>query len=63
MSLFKNTKLAERLTMQIGLEAFNIFNHANYTVPNNNVSDPSAFGRFDAAYPGRIVQYRFKLLF
>jgi hypothetical protein len=62
-SLFKNTKLGERFNMQIGLEAFNLFNRANYTVPNNNVSDPGAFGRFDAAYPGRIMQYRFKLLF
>ncbi len=62
-SLFKNTKLTEKLEMQIGIEAFNLFNHANYTVPNNNASDAGAFGRFDAAYPGRVVQYRFKLKF
>jgi hypothetical protein len=62
-SIFKNTMLIEKVNMQIGLEAFNVFNHPNFTVPNNNMSDPGAFGRFDAAYPGRVVQYRFKLIF
>jgi len=49
--------------MQLGFEFFNLFNHANFTVPNQNVSDSSPFGRFDSAFPGRVVQYRFKLLF
>jgi hypothetical protein len=49
--------------MQLGLEFFNLFNQASYTVPNNNFRDAGAFGRFDAAMPARVVQYRFKLLF
>lgn len=63
MSIFKNTKLGETLTMQLGFEFFNLFNHPNYTIPNNNVSNGD-FGiiRFNAQ-SGRVVQYRFKLLF
>jgi hypothetical protein len=63
LSVFKNTALTERLKMQIGFEFFNLFNQATYTVPNNNFRDGGSFGRFDAALPGRVVQYRFKLLF
>ncbi|HEX8847188.1 MAG TPA: TonB-dependent receptor [Pyrinomonadaceae bacterium] len=62
-SFFKNTGLTEHLKMQIGLEFFNVFNQATYTVPNNNFRDGGAFGRFDAALPGRVVQYRLKFLF
>jgi hypothetical protein len=62
-SVFKNTHLRETLTMQLGFEFFNLFNHPNYTVPNNDVSNGD-FGviRFNAS-PGRVVQYRLKFLF
>lgn len=63
MSFFKNTQLTEWLDSQIGIELFNVWNHTNLTVPNNNIGDPGAFGRFDGAYPGRLVQYRVKFLF
>ena len=62
-SVFKNTGLTERLKMQIGLEFFNVFNQASYTVPNNNFRDTGGFGRFDAALPARVIQYRLKFLF
>jgi hypothetical protein len=62
-SIIKNTGLTESLKMQLGLEFFNVFNQATYTVPNNNFRDAGAFGRFDAALPGRVVQYRLKFLF
>lgn len=63
MSIFKNTKLRESLTMQLGFEFFNLFNHPNYTIPNVNVSNGD-FGtiRFNAQV-GRVIQYRFKLIF
>lgn len=63
LSLFKNTALTETLKMQIGMEFFNVFNQASYTVPNNNFRDAGGFGRFDAALPARVIQYRFKFLF
>lgn len=62
-SIFKNTKLKETLTLQIGVEFFNLFNHPNYSVPSNNAN----FGDFGQirfnAMPGRVVQYRAKLIF
>ncbi|HMF55239.1 MAG TPA: hypothetical protein VK619_02655, partial [Pyrinomonadaceae bacterium] len=63
MSIFKNTAITENVRMQIGLELFNLFNQANFTVPNNNIDDPGSFGRFDAALPARVIQYRVKFLF
>ena len=62
MSLFKNTGLTENVKMQLGIEFFNLFNQASYTVPNNN-ADNADFGRFDAALPARVIQYRLKFLF
>ncbi|HEV7376797.1 MAG TPA: TonB-dependent receptor [Pyrinomonadaceae bacterium] len=64
-SFFKNARLpfTENMRLQIGIELFNAFNHTNLTVPNNNATDLGAFGKFDGAYPGRVIQYRFKVLF
>src|SRR2546423_109953 len=63
LSFFKNTMVTEGLKFQLGIELFNAWNHTNLTVPNNNTGDPGAFGRFDGAYPGRVVQYRAKFIF
>jgi hypothetical protein len=65
LSVFKNTHLpiTENTRFQFGMEFFNVFNHTNFTVPNNNSSDAGSFGRFDAAFPGRVIQYRLKVLF
>jgi hypothetical protein len=61
-SLFKTTQLTESVGAQIGIEFFNLWNHTKLTVPNNNMND-GAFGRFDGAYPGRVIQYRAKIIF
>jgi hypothetical protein len=63
MSIFKNLTVTERIKMQLGLEGFNVFNQANALIPNN---DPSAgnFGFFQNTWlPGRIVQYRARVIF
>ncbi len=63
MSLFKNGKITENLKYQVGIEFYNVFNRANFTIPNNNVNDGN-FGEIKYnAFAGRVVQYRFKLLF
>lgn len=63
LSIFKNTQITEGWRAQIGLEFFNFWNHTKLTVSNNNMNDPGSFGRFDGAYPGRVIQYRFKIIF
>lgn len=63
MSVFKNTAITENIKFQLGLEFFNLFNSTKFTVPNNNAGDPGSFGRFDGAFPGRVIQYRAKVIF
>jgi hypothetical protein len=36
LNLFKNFKIAERVNMAIGAQAFNAFNHPNFALPNAN---------------------------
>jgi hypothetical protein len=62
LSFFKTTPITESVRAQLGIEFFNAWNHAKRTVPINNIND-GGFGRFDGYYPGRVVQYRFKILF
>lgn len=63
MSVFKKIRLTGSVRSQIGVEFFNLFNSADYTVPNNNFRDAGSFGRFDSALPARVIQYRVKFLF
>jgi hypothetical protein len=42
MSLRKNFKVTERVDFQLGLDAYNFLNHANYAPPGTN----TAFGFF-----------------
>ena len=66
-SLFKKFSVRENVNLQLRVEAFNLFNHANFSSPNpivfsgNNYS-PSA-GVITAAAPSRQVQFALKLLF
>ncbi len=41
MSLFKNTNITERLAAQLRVEAFNIFNHTQFGVPNMTWGTPT----------------------
>lgn len=63
MSVFKNTTITERIKIQLGIEFFNLFNTSKFTVPNNNAGDSGSFGKFDGAFPGRVIQYRAKVIF
>ena len=44
MSLFKTFHLKERISMGIGATAYNVFNHPNFAVPDNNLGD-GTFGQ------------------
>ena len=63
MSVFKNITITERVKMQFGLEGFNMFNQANALVPNTDRGGGN-FGFFQNTWlPGRLVQYRGRIIF
>ena len=69
--------IRERFKLQIGAYFFNILNHPNFDLPNNNVaggtfgtitntvsSPSSAYGSFQgSAVSGRVIQTQIKLTF
>jgi hypothetical protein len=65
VSLLKKTRLAESFTLELGLEAFNLFNRHRLTQPGSNLQDPFGFGfsSVDAGYRPRVVQVRIRLTY
>jgi hypothetical protein len=61
-SLLKNTRLSESVNLQLRLEAFNLFNHPNFNLPDNFLGSPT-FGQILSARDPRHLQFGAKLLF
>lgn len=62
ISIFKNTKISERLNAQFRAEAFNIFNHTNFDALHTSFGFGS-FGRVSSVRDPRILQLALKLYF
>jgi hypothetical protein len=65
IALLKDIGLTERKTLQLRVEGFNSFNHAQFFGPQtvNGAINDSAFGQFVSADPPRLVQLGAKFLF
>ena len=64
LGMYKNTKITERMTLQIRLEAYNAFNHANFSVNTGSAYIYSGTGLITGSYNGnRNVQLGAKLIF
>jgi hypothetical protein len=62
LSLLKGFRLTERARMQFRAECFNVANHANFGLPENDIASPN-FGRVLQAGPPRLMQFGLKLMF
>jgi hypothetical protein len=62
LSAVKMFRISERLRLQFRAECFNVANHANFAVPDNDIASPN-FGRALAAAAPRLFQLGLKLAF
>jgi hypothetical protein len=62
MALLKTTKITESKELQLRFEAFNVFNHAQFTNPSGEINS-SVFGIVTSARDPRIMQLGAKFLF
>ena len=66
LAIAKQTPLfGERLNLLFRAEFFNLFNHAQFQIPNTNISDPGLFRQITSVIPDsqRIVQLALRLAF
>jgi outer membrane receptor protein involved in Fe transport len=61
-SLFKNFNLSESKRIQFRAECFNLLNHSNFGLPENDLQSP-AFGQILQAASPRLLQLAIKLIF
>jgi len=62
-ALIKRTRFKERLGLELRLEAFNVFNHTNFSVPNSLNIDDTNFGKINSTFDNRIIQLAWKFTF
>jgi len=63
-SAMKNFRFGENRNLQFRAEFFNIFNHANFGIPVNDLNSPANVkGSIQTSQPGRLVQLAFKFFF
>lgn len=64
MSLIKTMKLWESRTLEFHVDAFNIFNHAQFNPPGNDLNTASTFGIITStSVTPRVMQFGLKFLF
>ncbi|HJR07542.1 MAG TPA: carboxypeptidase regulatory-like domain-containing protein [Pyrinomonadaceae bacterium] len=63
MALIKRTKITEGTNIELRLEAFNVFNHTNFSVTESQSINSSSFGRISSTFDPRILQFAFKFNF
>jgi Carboxypeptidase regulatory-like domain/TonB dependent receptor-like, beta-barrel/TonB-dependent Receptor Plug Domain len=56
MAVSKTTKITEQTALQIRVEFFNMFNHAEFLEPDTNISS-GTFGQVTSTYDPRIIQF------
>ena len=62
MALLKNVKFTESKSLELRFEAFNLFNHAQFTNPDGEINS-SQFGQVTNARSARIMQFGARFAF
>jgi hypothetical protein len=62
-SLYKNTNLTERVSLQFRAETFNLLNHTNFNSFLSTRFGSSLFGKIGSARDARVMQLALKLIF
>ncbi|MDX6693464.1 MAG: hypothetical protein QOF02_1067 [Blastocatellia bacterium] len=65
ISLLKKTRLTETMTLELGAEAFNLFNRHRLTQPGSDLLNQIGFGfsSIDAGYGPRVIQIRVRFIY
>jgi len=61
-SAIKDFRLAESKSLQFRAEFFNVFNRANFRLPNSDISS-TTFGQIQEALQPRLIQFALKFMF
>ena len=62
-SITKDTRIMEGLTMQFRSEFYNLWNHAQYNPPGNDLNTTTFGVISSSSVPPRVVQFGLKFLF
>ena len=62
LAFLKHVNLSEQTRLQLRLEAFNLFNHVNFNLPDAFLGSPT-FGRVTSADSPRRCQFGVRLIF
>lgn len=62
ISMVKDTKLREAISLQFRTEIYNAFNHTNFDLPDGFFGSPS-FGTINSAQDPRKIQFGLKIIF
>lgn len=64
LSFAKNTRISERMSLELGFDLFNVFDTVNFANPNNDLQDSVDFGVITNTLGGpRVGQFRAKIRF
>jgi len=62
-AFLKSADIGEHKQIEFRAELYNAFNHAQFYVPDGNISDGSTFGEISKARDPRLIQFALKFVF